>query len=250
MIAGSKRVLVLDDEDVVCRSFERVLHRAGFGVATAHNGREALAQVADGRCDLMLADLKMPGMDGLAVVRQVRQTHPDLPVIVITGYPSQDTLHEAAQLGVADYLTKPVPPDLLTHAANQALTMSPGGTAAYLTAPRCPSTAMPLHFPVTAPVPPLWEVEPQPPPRVDRLELPADIVAPAAAPVVVPAARPMVVDPAGAAKPIGPLRAAIGLAGGLVLSLAYVVFLPFAGFAVMVVLGAKTVWRKLVRRRE
>ena len=218
-MVATKRILVVDDEEVVCRSYERVLGNAGFAVEKAHDGAGALDHIAHHDYDVMLADLRMPGMDGMQLVRQLRQTHPDLPVVLITGYPSQDTLQEAARLGVTDYLTKPVAPDVLTEATTQAMTGRPWRAA--------------THYLATATLPATNAVVPA---AVVPAALPA-------APIVAPerAAAP-------AAKRAGVLGSTMRLAGGLALSLAYVMFLPLAGFFVLFGLGTKALVGKLMTR--
>ena len=81
MDTTSRRVLVVDDEDVVCRSYERVLSEAGFDVSKAHSGVEALEKLHERHYDVMLADLKMPGMDGIGLVEKLREEHRDMPVM-------------------------------------------------------------------------------------------------------------------------------------------------------------------------
>jgi CheY-like chemotaxis protein len=221
--------LVVDDEDVVCRSYERVLTNAGFEVEKANNGKQALEHIAEHDYDVMFADLRMPGMDGLQVVRQLRMTHPKMPVVVITGYPSQDTLQEAARLGVTDYLTKPVAPDVLTQAATQAMT-SPmwTDTAPYLATATLPTAGVaPRIITAQAVVPEAMLVEPAPA-------------------VAAAAAAEAVVEPA--VKPQGVIGATFRLCGGLAVSLAYVMFLPLAGFAVLLGYGAKALFQKLVTK--
>lgn len=231
MTATSKRVLVVDDEDVVCRSYERVLTQAGFEVGKAHSGPEALEEVRAHDYDVMLADLKMPGMDGVQLVEKLRETHPGMPVVVITGYPSQDTLHEAARLGVTDYLTKPVAPDVLTQATTQALT-APGwsGSAPLLATQREPMVAA-VTFPAKLPPEPLlW---PERPVEAPMREVAPEAVAEAAAPAEVTVREP------------GALRTAAHLAFAPVISIAYVMFLPFIGFALFIGLGSKALVRKV-----
>jgi CheY-like chemotaxis protein len=231
-MVATKRILVVDDEDIVCRSYERVLGNAGFEVEKAHNGAEALATIGKRDYDVMLADLRMPGMDGLQIVRKLRQTHPKMPVIVITGYPSQDTLQEAARLGVTEYLTKPVAPDVLTQATTQALTAEPWtGAPNYMTA-TVPAAGGPDAF-AKAPVVP----EAMPIPPVAPVATPAFTPAPAAK--AAPVAAPIAKNP-------GLVGSTVRLAGGLAMSLAYVMFLPLAGFFVMIGLGGKALLRKMV----
>jgi CheY-like chemotaxis protein len=224
-MVATKRVLVVDDEDIVCRSYERVLGNAGFEVEKAHNGSEALATLDKRDYDVMLADLRMPGMDGLQIVRKLRQTHPKMPVIVITGYPSQDTLQEAASLGVTEYLTKPVAPEVLTQATTQALTAEPwSGAPSYLNSATVPAAAT-----IT--------------PEVAKVAPVAKVVTPQVAPTPVAKAAPVA---APASKTPGLVGSTVRLAGGLAMSLAYVMFLPLAGFFVMIGLGGKALFRKMV----
>lgn len=225
-MVANKRVLVVDDEDVVCRSYERVLTNAGFEVEKAQNGKDALTQLARREYDVMFADLRMPGMDGLQVVRQLRTTHPHMPVVVITGYPSQDTLQEAARLGVTDYLTKPVAPDVLAQAATQAMTGPAWTTVApYLTTATLPQAAPPPAVIAAPAVPAAMAAEPKP-------RAPAPVAAP----------TPAEPQP----QPPGVFATALRLCGGLCMSMAYVLFLPLAGFAVLLGLGGKALLQKLL----
>ncbi|GAB4144549.1 MAG: hypothetical protein Fur0037_12330 [Planctomycetota bacterium] len=238
-MVATKRVLVVDDEDVVCRSYERVLTRSGFEVEKAMSGRQALERVASKDFDVMFADLRMPGMDGLQVVRELRSTHPNMPVVVITGYPSRDTLLEAARLGVSDYLTKPVAPDVLRQAAVQATTEPrwidperearaaprPGPTPEVPTAPRIPDAME--GAPDCAPV--LHEEAPT-----------TGDPAAAGAPPLEPVQDPVQGEP-------GLLAALLRLAGGLAVSVAYVLFLPLIGFAVLLGLGGKALLARLAK---
>lgn len=228
----SKRVLVVDDEDVVCQSYERVLSNAGFEVAKAHSGAEALEQVSRSDFDVVLADLKMPGMDGLEMVSRVREIYPQMPVVVITGFPSADTLNEAARLGVNDYLTKPVAPDVLMHATTQALTAPPRSASAPFDAglfaaarPIAVAIPMPIREPLMWPERPVIEPVPRP-------------VA-ASAPAVDAVAEPT--EP-------GFVGTALRLVAAPFVSLAYVIFLPFLGFALFFVLGAKALAHKFAPR--
>lgn len=228
-MVATKRVLVVDDEEVVCRSYERVLTNAGFEVEKANTGKQALEHIAEHEYDVMFADLRMPGMDGLQVVRQLRLTHPNMPVVVITGYPSQDTLQEAARLGVTDYLTKPVAPDVLAHAATQAMTAPMWTTTApYLASATLPASTVEPRIVTAVPVVP-------------------DAMTPEHAPLPV-AAAPVAAATAPPAPPHGVFGAAWRLCGGLAVSVVYVLFLPLAGFAVLLGCGAKALFQKLVTK--
>ncbi len=100
-------VLVVDDEELYRRSLGRILTRVGHVVSEARDATEALACVAGQPVDLVLADIKMPGINGLELVRQVHEINPDLPCIVITGFGSPENSVEALRAGAFWYLDKP-----------------------------------------------------------------------------------------------------------------------------------------------
>ena len=101
------RVLVVDDEEHYRSALERILARVGHEVVTARDASEAIAAVAAQPIDLVLCDYKMPGINGLEVIRQIHELAPDLPCIVITGYSTPETSIEALRAGAHWYLEKP-----------------------------------------------------------------------------------------------------------------------------------------------
>ncbi len=103
----AKTVLVIDDDANMRWVLKRALAKAGYEVELAANGQDGLFTLATKDVDLVLLDLKMPGVDGLGVLRQVRQRAPDLPVLLLTAYASVPTAVEAMRLGATDYLRKP-----------------------------------------------------------------------------------------------------------------------------------------------
>ena len=111
---GRARILVVDDEASIRDLLSKTLALAEYEVDTASDASAALDRVRGTVYDLLIADLKMPGMDGLTLIRQVKRMRSDLPVIIITGYSTESSAIEAVNLGVAGYLTKPfrVPPVL------------------------------------------------------------------------------------------------------------------------------------------
>jgi excisionase family DNA binding protein len=104
---GRPRILVVDDEESIRELLARVLEMAEYDVDVAPDGPRALELLKDSSYDLLLTDLRMPGMDGLTVVREARRYRADLPIIIITGYSSEASAIEALNLGVSGYLTKP-----------------------------------------------------------------------------------------------------------------------------------------------
>ena len=118
------RILIVDDDDTVRQSYLRSLAgvHASCDVAAAPDGFEALRAMEQQPSDIVLLDLRMPGMDGLSVLKAIKERWPESQVVIITGYPTLETVKEAIQIGASDYLSKPVGPDEIIHAANGALT--------------------------------------------------------------------------------------------------------------------------------
>jgi excisionase family DNA binding protein len=112
------RVLVVDDEASIRDLLAKTLALAEYDVETAADAATALTRVRAAAYDLLITDLRMPGMDGLTLVRQVKGIRADLPVIIITGFSSETSAIEAVNLGVAGYLRKPFRvPEVLAVAA-------------------------------------------------------------------------------------------------------------------------------------
>jgi excisionase family DNA binding protein len=106
-VASRPRVLVVDDEASIRDLLAKTLALAEYEVDVAPDGRSALDRMRMYPYDLLIADLKMPGMDGLSVIREAKRYKTDLPVIVITGFSTESSAIEAINLGVSGYLTKP-----------------------------------------------------------------------------------------------------------------------------------------------
>jgi DNA-binding NtrC family response regulator len=106
----------------VRKSYLRSLAETECNVEAVENGSEALRAMEERKFDVVMLDLRMPGMDGMTTLRMIKQRWPDCEVVVITGYPSVDTAKEALRLGAYDYLPKPVSPDDVMGAANGAFT--------------------------------------------------------------------------------------------------------------------------------
>lgn len=115
------RVLVVDDEASIRDLLSKTLALAEYDVDVAPDGRSALERMRMYPYDLLIADLKMPGMDGLSVIREAKRYKADLPVIVITGFSTEASAIEALNLGVAGYLTKPFRVPQVLAAAAKAL---------------------------------------------------------------------------------------------------------------------------------
>jgi EAL domain-containing protein (putative c-di-GMP-specific phosphodiesterase class I) len=115
------RVLVVDDEPEPCRAAARVLRQAGYLVVVAQDGEEASRAVETGRVDVVVSDITMPRMDGIALLRYVHTRQPDVPVILITGCPAVETAVQALDHGAYKYLVKPVSPADLEAAVDRAM---------------------------------------------------------------------------------------------------------------------------------
>jgi DNA-binding NtrC family response regulator len=115
------RILVVDDEEVVRLALARVLSSEHCKVEAAWNGADALREIERHSFDVVLLDLRMPGMDGISVLKAIKEKRPEIEVIVVTGYPSLETAKEAIRHGAYDYLAKPVEPDRIINVAHSAV---------------------------------------------------------------------------------------------------------------------------------
>jgi excisionase family DNA binding protein len=101
------KILIVDDEKAVRDLVAKTLAMADYDVETAADGPAALDRLKSVEYDLLITDLKMPGMDGLSVIREARRHSSELPIVIITGYSTEASAIEAINLGVSGYLTKP-----------------------------------------------------------------------------------------------------------------------------------------------
>ena len=107
------RILIVDDEEIVIRSCMRILASNEFSLDSAHDGLEALKKIAESDYDMLIMDIKMPKMSGIDVLQRVKESHPDIDVIMITGLNEIETAVKAMKLGAFDYLPKPFDPEEL-----------------------------------------------------------------------------------------------------------------------------------------
>jgi DNA-binding NtrC family response regulator len=117
----TKRVLVVDDDESLRRVMQVQLEQAGFKTTTAAYGAEALAMLQKSPPDLVITDLKMPGMSGIELLRNIRTDYPDVLVVMLTAFGTVESAVEAMKAGAYDYLTKPVHPDELELVARRSL---------------------------------------------------------------------------------------------------------------------------------
>ncbi|MBF0270474.1 MAG: response regulator [Magnetococcales bacterium] len=100
-------ILIVDDDNDFCQVIEDVLTKAGFVTCRANNGQEALAVLAQQKCDIVLLDLVLPGMDGLEVLRRIQQQDEHIRVILITAFATIENAVSSIKMGATEFLTKP-----------------------------------------------------------------------------------------------------------------------------------------------
>ena len=106
-------ILVIDDEANLRATLSMILRRGGYSVSLAENARSAREMLKVHTFNLVLLDLSLPDMNGIDLLKQIRESHPDLPVLMLTGNASLDTAIQAIRQGARDYMTKPIEPDYI-----------------------------------------------------------------------------------------------------------------------------------------
>jgi len=120
-------VLIVDDEEDLVVAMKERLAMRGFSVQAAASGAEALGHISRTRFDVVLVDVKMPGIDGLELTEEIKRDHPDLPVILLTGHSSVADAERGIQAGAAGYLIKPIDIELLIENMRNAAAPRKGG---------------------------------------------------------------------------------------------------------------------------
>lgn len=118
---ANRKILVVDDEKDICGFVKNFFQERGYDVATASSGDEALAEVKTNRPELVLLDIRMKGMDGIATLKHIKDIDKDLKVIMVTALADQDKLDEACRLGACEYITKPLALDHLEQTVEKNL---------------------------------------------------------------------------------------------------------------------------------
>jgi len=113
-------ILIVDDERNIRELLEIILTKAGFDTCTTDDGHEALEVIKNDSVDLVIQDLRMPKMDGIKLLKEIKNISPQLPVVLITAFSSWDTAVEAMRLGAYDYLMKPCDIDKLIAKVEEA----------------------------------------------------------------------------------------------------------------------------------
>ena len=120
-------ILVVDDDPVVQASCRRILEAEGHAVTVTSGAQEALAKLAGEPCQLILVDVIMPEYDGLYLIGSVRARQPDLPILVMSGYPTPETIASGQRMGATHFIAKPFTPEELVAAVHRALAGKAGG---------------------------------------------------------------------------------------------------------------------------
>lgn len=117
----SRRILIVDDEQNMRVALFEALSRNGYEVQVAESGRMALDLMRKGAPDLVISDIKMPGMDGIELLRHIKTDWPEVPVVIITGYATVETALEAMKRGAFDYILKPFPVEVIEETVKRVL---------------------------------------------------------------------------------------------------------------------------------
>lgn len=139
-----RKILVVDDDPVVGKSFDRVLTSKGYAVITARNGEEALLKLNNEHYDVVFTDIKMPGISGLEVAERVKMSQPWLPVVIVTGYGTGANEARAEAAGVSGFLRKPLSPEMIQASTEKAL----GELAATVSTVTAPAEAAEVASPM------------------------------------------------------------------------------------------------------
>ena len=121
-MSDKNRILIVDDDETVRRSYLRSLESISNNIEAASDGEEALQTMEQKPFDVVLLDMRMPGQDGLSVLRTIKQKWPESEVVIITGYPTVASAKEAVRLGAYDYVAKPVGPQDVLNVTDGAIT--------------------------------------------------------------------------------------------------------------------------------
>jgi DNA-binding response OmpR family regulator len=108
---SDKQILIVDDEINIRLTLTQVLENLEFQIESVGSGQDALAKLEDQQLVLMILDLRMPGMDGMEILRRTRRTRPDIKIIMMTAHGTVDSAVEAIKLGAVDFINKPFTPD-------------------------------------------------------------------------------------------------------------------------------------------
>jgi CheY-like chemotaxis protein/glycine cleavage system H lipoate-binding protein len=145
LMSNEPMLLVVDDEDAICEGCRRIFSRQGFAVQKCNSATQGLDLATHTDFSAILLDIKMPEMDGLHFLESLRKEKPEVPVVLMTGYPSIPNAASAIRLGASDYVTKPFTPEEISQAVHRLLQQEPTEAAAAQTAATEPPAGS-VHF--------------------------------------------------------------------------------------------------------
>lgn len=119
------KILVVDDDAIVIKSCRRILESEGFEVSTVPSAEQALEAAKNSDFDLLLIDVKMPERDGMYLLREIKKNWPEMPSIVMSGYPTPETIADVLRLGASLFIPKPFRPDELMKSVRQVIQKIP-----------------------------------------------------------------------------------------------------------------------------
>ncbi|MDO9111396.1 MAG: response regulator [Desulfatirhabdiaceae bacterium] len=114
------RILLVDDELVFANNLHKLLSKRGYDAVVVYNGADAVNVVGEKEFDVIILDMKMPGMDGIATLKEIKKKTPSVEVVILTGHSSVESGIEGMQLGAFDFLMKPVSIDDLQEKVSEA----------------------------------------------------------------------------------------------------------------------------------
>jgi CheY-like chemotaxis protein len=222
-----QRVMFVDDEEGVRQSWDRLLTERGFKVSTAEDGAGAKLRLEEEPADVVVADLRMPRVDGLQLLEWIKREQPDTRFILVTGYGSDVVERRARELGAYGYLNKPVDPEMLSQVITLALQLD-------LRTGEVTGRAVPADVAAIRPV----DVAP----ATARKETPTEVAFPVPAPEI-PVAAPAPA-PARRSRLLGALEVVGGLIMAPLMGLAFVLFLPLIGFGGLFWVIGEAIWKR------
>jgi len=113
------RILVLDDDPIVNLSCRRILGAEGYHISTVERGEDALRKLDKESFDLLISDIRLPDISGIIVLKEAKVSHPEVDVVIITGYPTVEDAKESIRLGAFEYIEKPFTPDFMLNVAKK-----------------------------------------------------------------------------------------------------------------------------------
>ncbi|MBW1857866.1 MAG: response regulator [Deltaproteobacteria bacterium] len=120
------KILVVDDEDIVLESCQAVFELEGFEVMLVPSADKAIEAMKNDNFTLLLIDVKMPKHDGMYLMEKIKEQWPDIPIIVMSGYYTTETIKEAFEMGAAKFIAKPFEPDELVKTVRQIIKKEKG----------------------------------------------------------------------------------------------------------------------------